>query len=119
MVEVCPEQRHVIHADLMGDNLRVEDARVSAVLDWGCAMYGDFVYDLARLTFWIPWFPELEPLELEAQVRERYADEPDFEARLRCYHLHLGLDAQSYNAFTDHWEELERSALRTLELGRG
>ncbi len=117
MVEVCPESRHVIHADLMGDNLLVQGDRVGAIVDWANAMYGDFVYDLARLTFWTPWFPELETVRLHDWVRDRYADEPDFEARLRCYQVHLGLDAQAYNAFTDRWLELERSGLRTLELG--
>jgi len=118
MVEVCPETRHVIHADLMGDNLLVDGERVGAVVDWANSMYGDFVYDLARLEFWTPWFPELEPV-LHDAVCEHYADEPDFEARLRCYQVHLGLDAQAYNAFTGRWQELERSGLRTLELGYG
>lgn len=119
MVEVCPEQPNVIHADLMGDNLIVQGERVCAVVDWANSMYGDFVYDLARLTFWVPWFPELEPLGLRERVDERWGHEPDFEARLRCYHLHLGLEAQAYNAFSDRRDELERSGLRTLQLGRG
>ncbi len=108
----------MIHADLMGDNLLVDGERVGAVLDWANAMYGDFVYDLSRLTFFAPWFPELEAV-LHDRVREHYAGEPDFEARLRCYQVHLGLDAQAYNAFTERWHELERSGLRTLELGYG
>lgn len=115
-LEVCPEARHVIHADLMGDNLLVSGKRVVAVVDWGNALYGDWVYDLARLTFWTPWFPELELLDLGARVAERFGSEPDFEARLRCYHLHLGLEAQAYNAFTDRIDELESSGRRTLEL---
>jgi hygromycin-B 4-O-kinase len=115
-VEVCPETPNVIHADLMGDNLLVQDDRIAAVVDWGCSMYGDFVYDLARLTFWVPWFPELQPVGLLEWVRERWGAEPDFDARLRCCWLHLGLDAQAYNALTDRWDELERSGRRTLEL---
>ena len=123
MVEVCPEDRYLIHADLMGDNLLVQDDRVAAVLDWGNAMYGDFLYDLARLTFWTPWFPELQRIDVAGMARQHYASIgfsiPDFEARLRCCQVHLGLDAQAYNAFTERWEELERSGRRTLELGSG
>ncbi len=118
LVEVCPENRELIHADLMGDNLLVDGERVVEVVVWANAMFGDFVYDLSRLTFWTPWFPELEAV-LDDRVREHYAAEPDFEARLRCYQVHLGLDAQAYNAFTERWHELERSGLRTLELGYG
>jgi hypothetical protein len=44
---------------------------------------------------------------------------PRFEERLRACLVHLGLDAQAYNAFTSRWDELGRSGERTLELGRG
>ena len=40
-------------------------------------------------------------------------------ARLRCYELHIGLDAQAYNAFTQRWDELERSGERTLQVAQG
>ncbi len=120
LVEACPEDRHVIHADLMGDNVLVRAGRVTAIVDWGNAMYGDFLYDLARLTFWTPWFPALAPLDLRRRAREHYAaidlNLTNFEARLRCYQVHIGLDAQAYNAFTQRWEELERSGRRTLEV---
>ncbi len=121
LVEVCPEHRHVIHADIMGDNVLVLDDQVTAIVDWANSMYGDFLYDLARLTFWTPWFPELDPIDLAGLAREHYAsiglDVRDFAERLRCYQVHIGLDAQAYNAFTSRFEELERSGRRTLELG--
>ncbi len=121
LVEVSPEQRHLIHADLMADNLRVLDDRVSAVVDWANAMYGDFLYDLARLEFWRPWFPELAHIDFAAEALAHYdaigLEVPGFTARLRCCQLHLGLEAQAYNAFTKCWDELEGSATRTLEIG--
>lgn len=123
LVDVCPEERQLIHADLMADNVRVARDRVTAVVDWANAMYGDFLYDLARLTFWTPWFPELARIDVYAQARAHYAaiglSVPSFEERLRCCQVHLGLEAQTYNAFTDRWDELERSGQRTLELARG
>jgi hygromycin-B 4-O-kinase len=41
------EERHLIHIDLLNYNVLVEDGRINAVIDWGCGMYGDFLYDLA------------------------------------------------------------------------
>ncbi|MEE8557976.1 MAG: phosphotransferase, partial [Myxococcota bacterium] len=120
LVEVCPEDRHVIHADLMGDNVRVLDDRVTAIVDWANSMYGDFLYDLARLTFFAPWFPELHRLDLRALARAHYAsiglEVPDFGKRLRCYEVHIGRDAQAYTAFTHRRDELKSSGQRTREL---
>ena len=120
LVEACPEDRHVIHADLVGDNVLVLGDRVTGVVDWGNSMYGDFLYDLARLTFFSPWFPQLDGIDLRGLARDHYASiglsVPDFADRLRCYEVHIGLDAQAYNAFTARWDELERSGRRTLEV---
>jgi hypothetical protein len=33
--------------------------------------------------------------------------------------VHIGLDAQAYNAFTGRWDELETNAHRTLDLLAG
>lgn len=115
----CPEVRHVIHSDLIHKNVLLQDDRISAVFDWGCAMYGDFLYDLAWLCFWSPWHPELRHIDLYALARSHYAEigleVPDFELRMGCCELHIGLTAQAYNAFTDRWDELVLSGERTLE----
>jgi hygromycin-B 4-O-kinase len=116
----CPEERHLIHSDIVGDNVRVLRGKVTGVVDWGNAMYGDFLYDLARLDFWRPWYPELEGVDVLGEA-ERYFRSvgvmlPDFAERVRCCEVHIGLDAQAYNAFTRRWGELERSGARTLEI---
>lgn len=115
LVGACPEVRHVIHGDLTAANVLVESGEITAVLDWGNSIAGDPLYDLAWLTFWAPWHPGLSSLDLRSLLRERFDDE-GFDDRLRCYELHIGLDAQQYNAFTSRWDELARSAERTLEL---
>jgi hygromycin-B 4-O-kinase len=118
-----PAVRRVVHQDLMAGNVLVEEERVSAVLDWGNSLYGDFLYDLAHLAFWLPWFPEKADLDVVTAARAHYEsvglEVPAFEQRLRASMVHIGLDAQTYNAFTDRWDELERSALRTLEVAAG
>lgn len=117
------EERSLLHTDIVGDNVRVADGAVSAVVDWANAMYGDFLYDLARLTFWVPWYPAWSAVDIVGAARAHYEAiglaVPAFEERLRACQIHIGLDAQAYNVFTERWEELARSGQRTLELARG
>jgi hypothetical protein len=40
----------------------------------------------------------------------------DLEFRLRCYQLHIGLDAMTYNAFTSRFDDLARNAEQTMAL---
>jgi hygromycin-B 4-O-kinase len=119
-VEGLPEVRHVVHTDLVAANVIVDEGEIAAVLDWGNAIYGDFVYDLAHIAFWLPWFPGLAAVDLAAEAAAHYeasgVDVPAFEERLRCCMVRIGLDAQAYDAFTDRWEELDQAAARTLEV---
>ncbi|MDQ3657067.1 MAG: aminoglycoside phosphotransferase family protein, partial [Chloroflexota bacterium] len=45
----APRNRSLIHSDLLNYNVLVSDRHLTGVIDWGCAMYGDFLYDLAWL----------------------------------------------------------------------
>ena len=49
--------RSLIHNDLLNRNTLAADGQVTSVFDWGCSMYGDFVYELATIVFWSPWHP--------------------------------------------------------------
>lgn len=44
LVSHCPDQRSLVHSDLLNRNVFVSDGRVSGLIDWQCAMYGDFLY---------------------------------------------------------------------------
>lgn len=114
-----PDQRHLVHADLLNLNVLVSGARIAGVLDWGCAMYGDFLYDLAWFCFWAPWYPEWNGIDFAKEAARHYAaiglDVPSFEQRLRACELHIGLDGQKYNAFKERWEHVEAIAQRTLQ----
>ena len=115
-----PGPRHLIHSDLLHYNVLVEGSRVSGVLDWGCAKYGDWLYDLAWLCFWQPWYPAWQGIDFRAEAQRHYAslglDMPHFEERLRCCQIHIGLDGQAYQAYAGHWADLERTAQRTLDV---
>jgi hygromycin-B 4-O-kinase len=118
----CPTAGHLIHSDLLNRNVLVaEDAeRLSAVFDWSCQRRGDFLYDIAWLTFWAPWHPGLAAADIRAGALQHYkglsVPVPGFEERLSCYELHIGLEHLAYNAFTHDYAELQAvgERLRTL-----
>lgn len=123
LVAACPEDRHLIHSDLLHFNVLVTGDRLSAVLDWGCAMYGDFLYDIAWLSFYQPWFPAWQAIDFRREAAAHYASidlrVPDLEARLRCYEVHIGLGDQIWNAYQGNWEALATGARRTLAVAGG
>jgi hygromycin-B 4-O-kinase len=120
LVGECPEIRHLLHSDLLYGNVLVAGDRVSGVFDWGCALYGDFLYDLAWLTFWAPWHSGLDAAGV-GRAALRHYDEiglpvPNLAARLRCYEVHIGLAHLAYHSFTQEWDHLGWTERRTLEV---
>jgi hygromycin-B 4-O-kinase len=103
LVDACPESRHLVHSDLLNFNVLVTDDRISAVLDWGSSIYGDFLWDLAWFTFWQPWYTAWTRVDLRGAARAHYhrigLPVPNFEERLRCYELAIGLDGLAYQAW--------------------
>lgn len=122
LVDHVPEERHLVHADLMNRNVLVTGDRISGVLDWGCAMYGDFLMDLAWIDFWAPWSPGWDDVDVVAAAIEHFEaiglDVPNLAKRLRACQIHIGLDGQAYQAHKGRWAEVERTAARTLEIAR-
>lgn len=122
LVGFCPEERHLIHSDLLHYNVLVGGDRISAVFDWGNSLYGDFLYDLAWFAFWAPWYPAWDGIDFAGEATRHYKaiglDVPQFEERIRCYQIHIGLDGQSYSAFTQNWDQLAETAQRTLAISR-
>jgi len=81
-------------------------------------MYGDFLYDLAWRCFWQPWYPAWQRIDFREEATRHYTaiglDMPDFEARLRCCQIHIGLAGQAYMAYAGNWTDLQGTARRTL-----
>ena len=123
LVGHCPEERHLIHDDLINRNLLVDGDRISAFLDWGSSLYGDFLYDIAKLVFYQPWFPAWRNIDFAAEARAHYdaigLAVPHFAERLTCYVLRIGIGDMAYSAFRKRWEQVALKAARTLELARG
>ena len=122
LVDQCPEERHLIHDDLINFNVLVEGDHISAVLDWGSSNYGDFLYDLAKLVFYRTWYPAWRTIDFAAEARAHYdsigLEVPHFTERLMCYCLRIGLADMAYSAFRRRWDEVDWKARRTLEIAR-
>lgn len=120
LISICPEEKHIVHSDLLNRNVLVEGHEISAVIDWGCSVYGDFLYDLAWFSYWTSWYPNMKRIDWEAEAEKYFSSIgvtiPNFKERLLCYKIHIGLNAQSGNAYTGRWDELKRNTEQTLEL---
>lgn len=120
LVKECPEDRSLIHSDLLHKNVFVKDNKIAGVIDWGNAMYGDFLYDLATFTFYSPWYPAMKSIDWTTEIvrycENREVSLPKARERIRCYELHIGLATQTYNAFIKRWDFLGETAKRTTDL---
>jgi hygromycin-B 4-O-kinase len=123
LVQACPNDRHLVHSDLLYFNVLVSGDRVSAVLDWGSSLYGDFLWDLAWLTLWQPWYTAWAGIDIRGLAQNHYSkiglDVPNFDERLRCYELAIGLDGLAYQAFAGHWDDLAWTTRRVDALLAG
>ncbi len=103
LVPFCPEERHLVHNDLLHYNLIMKENKVAAVIDWGCALWGDFLYDLAMFITWQFYYPAMAGINFTEEARRSFAAKKVplsyFNERLQCYQLHLLLDSLAYNAW--------------------
>jgi hygromycin-B 4-O-kinase len=112
--------RSLIHADLINRNVLVDGGRIAGIFDWGCARFGDHLYDLAWFEFWASWYPRLDITLLRSALAARWVEAGytphDLDARLLACHLHIGLDHLAYNAHTGDRANLLATAARMREL---
>ena len=113
----CPEDRWLVHNDLLNNNVIV-DADEVVFLDWGASIYGDFLYDWALLTFWWPWFARRwGGIDMWAEVERHVAGSvPRFHERLRCYELDIGIGHIAFQAAHGRMDDARWTAARTLAL---
>jgi hygromycin-B 4-O-kinase len=113
-----PEVRHAVHSDLINRNVLCVGARITGVLDWGSAVYGDHLYDLAWIVFWGPFYPGWGELDVLGQARRHYREigleVTDFERRLRACQLHIALDGMRYQA----WAAMDDTLAWTMQRTR-
>lgn len=118
----CPEERHLVHNDLLYFNV-LTDGHGVVLLDWGASIFGDFLYDVALLTFWWPWYAKRwGDIDIRREVERHYAAIdlriPAFRERLRCCELDIGISHIAYQAGREEWDNARWTAARTLALAR-
>jgi hygromycin-B 4-O-kinase len=103
-----PETRALIHGDFGSNNVLTQDGRITGVIDWSEAMFGDQLYDIANIFFWRTW---LDCMEQPAAYFERNLplDEAQRE-HLLCYQLRIGLNEIRQN-LTDNDRTMANWAL--------
>ncbi len=96
LLDRCPEERYLVHGNYGFGNVLAKDGKITAVLDWLDAAYGDFLYDIAWLDFWAV------SADWAAIFRDHYAvqgvEVSDYAERLRCYQYYTGMNALRFFA---------------------
>lgn len=117
-LDACPERRDLVHGDLLNRNVLVaEDAsKVEAVYSWKCSVRGDVLYDVAWCTFWSPWHPGIEALDLWSAVRNQQWVGEHAEQRHHCYLLHIGLRHLASLTWSGKDDERRAVAARTASI---
>lgn len=120
LVPLCPEERHLVHDDLIHFNVLASADRITAILDWGSSIYGDFLYDVAKLVFYRPWYPHWSRIDFAEEVQAHYRAiglaVSHFSERLLCYALRIGMADMAYSAYRGRWDEVAWKAQRLSEL---
>jgi hygromycin-B 4-O-kinase len=116
LVPYCPEARALIHNDLHFDNIMSDGRRITGVVDWANALYGDALYDVAWLDW---WFAKSDDQEAIALLHARHRAAPHFRERIACYTCYIGLDDLRFYAKTERQEQYERARDRLLALIAG
>jgi hygromycin-B 4-O-kinase len=113
LLENCPEERYLVHGNLSLANILAHDGKLTAILDWLDARYGDFVYDIAILDYWSP------TLGVSERFRWYYHDRqiavPAYEERILCYQCFVTLDAMRFYAKSGDKSSYQVASSRMLQ----
>lgn len=96
LLDYCPTGRYLVYGSASLSNVLAQDGKITAVLDWVDARYGDFVYDIAYLDFWCPWLHV--PEAFQQYSHKRQMEVPFYQERLLCYQCYLALGAIRFYA---------------------
>jgi len=96
LLDYCPEDRWLLHADYAFGNVLVQAGQITAVLDWANAMYGDFLCDVAWLHHVLPDHQVLDRCAAYYAAQGRPI--ANYAERLLCYRCLITLDSMRYCA---------------------
>ena len=110
----CPEERKLVHGDFGSNNVLTDGKKITGVLDWDCALYGDPLFDVAGSFFWSPW---LDCMRIQSEFFQRtLRNEANFAVRLQCYQLQCGLEEIHENALAGNQKLLNWLLNRTVQI---
>lgn len=110
-----PTRRELVHADLLLNHLVGPDNQITAVFDWGNALAGDPLYDVAWITYCIPWFPAIDRQQV-LDLTRRHFPHDDIDTLLPLYELHIAVASLQYLAFAEDLTALASTADRVAQL---
>lgn len=114
LIQYCPEDRHLVHGDYGFDNVFSDGDKITGVIDWGEAKYGDFMYDGAWLNYWSKDHEYREIMKKHYEGKQ--VGISNFDKRIRCYELHIGLGALSFFANSQQDKKYHQNKERLLSL---
>lgn len=100
-----------VHHDVHPWNLLASDEGLAAVLDWGCACFGDPAVDFSGMPLWA-----LPPL-LDSYKEHGGVSGPDFEGRILWMWLGVAVREPLFldpKSFARHWWRLPEDGVREL-----
>lgn len=86
--EFCTEDRSLVHGDFGSFNILCDGDRITGVIDWDHALYGDPLYDVANVLFW----QEQQLAPLIVALEQTLDTRPNAVARIRCCQAMIVLD---------------------------
>jgi hygromycin-B 4-O-kinase len=109
-----PEEQSLVHGDFGMDNMLIDGTKVTGVIDWSLAKYGDPIHDAAWLHLW--W--------TEAQFADAYLRRSKFAAnarafpeRLRCYAALIAVRSLGFFAFSQQPDKYAWLKARAVAIG--
>lgn len=96
---ILPSLRSLIHGDYGFNNVFAQRGKISGVIDWSDVKYGDFVYDIAYLSFWSKSL-DYSKLFFNYYLSQKTLNLNHYFTRFQIYTIHLGIDLLNYFAKT-------------------
>ncbi|HEU0080513.1 MAG TPA: aminoglycoside phosphotransferase family protein [Candidatus Paceibacterota bacterium] len=116
LVVYCPEHRSLVHGDYSFDNVLSDGSNVTGVIDWAQSMYGDFLYDIAWVSFWP------SSMDYVDRFKDFYTRKgslpPHFHERVLCYQVWIALNSLGFYAYSNQRDKYEWAKSRIFSLLR-
>lgn len=104
LIPYCGNKRKLRHGDFGSNNMLVDNDKFTAVIDWDCAGYGDPLHEVASAHFWSTWLMCMD--KTSKYYDSIFANEENYNERILCYQLHIGLTEIYENAIDDDIKEV-------------